>query len=85
MRTVFLFTDGRLRDIPISDRARVVAESFFRVFDANGNGVIEVSEVHEIISDIISGLVSALISLIDHFEPVLVKVSVTYLSASNVH
>jgi len=80
VRTVFLFTDGRLRDIPISDRARVVAESFFRVFDANGNGVIEVSEVHEIISDIISGLVSALISLIDHFEPVLVKEPLDFIT-----
>ena len=38
------------------DRLKDIVDGFFRVFDSNGNGVIESFELNEIVSDIISGI-----------------------------
>ncbi len=75
IKMILLFTDSRFSEIPMLERVRVVMESFFRVFDANGNGVIEAGEVHAIITDLNSGLIALLTSLIDNFEPLTIKVS----------
>jgi hypothetical protein len=47
--------------------------AFFRFFDSNGNGIIEQFELSEIFTDIISGIANILASLIDHFEPFILK------------
>jgi hypothetical protein len=60
--------------LPISDRLKEIVEGFFRVFDSNGNGIIEPLELNEIISDVISGIATILTTVIDHLEPHFLKV-----------
>ena len=60
---------------PLSERISSIVEAFFRVFDSNGNGIIELFEVNEILVDVISGIAGIICTLVDHFEPYLLKVT----------
>ena len=57
----------------MSDRLKDAVVAFFRIFDSNGNGIIEQFELSEIFTDIISGIANTLAALIDHFEPGILK------------
>jgi hypothetical protein len=65
--------DPAYQSRPLYERVGGIAEALFRVFDANGNGLIELFEVNEILSDVISGVAGVLCVLIDHFEPYILK------------
>ncbi len=59
---------------PVAERLQSIIFAFFRVFDSNGDGVIELFEVNEILSDFVSGVAAIFSSLVDHFQPYLLKV-----------
>ena len=59
----------------MGDRLKEIVVAFFRIFDSNGNGIIEQFELNEILTDLISGAANTLASLVDHFEPYILKVS----------
>ncbi len=68
------FGDSSNQSIPLGDRLKDLVVAFFRMFDANGNGVIEQFELNEIFTDIISGVANIVAALIDYFEPCILKV-----------
>ena len=59
----------------MGDRLKDIVVAFFRIFDSNDNGIIEQFELNEILTDLISGVANILASLVDHFEPYILKVS----------
>ena len=63
------------QDLPMGDRLKDIVVAFFRIFDSNGNGIIEQFELNEILTDLISGVANILASLVDHLEPYILKVS----------
>jgi hypothetical protein len=65
--------DPTYQNLPIRDRLKGIVEALFRVFDANGNGIIEPFELNEILTDVISGVVNILTTLIDILEPHFLK------------
>lgn len=68
------FMDPSNQSAPLGDRLKELVVAIFRIFDSNGNGVIEQFELNEILTDIISGITNIVASLIDYFEPCLLKV-----------
>jgi hypothetical protein len=74
LRMLVKLTDSSYQSQPVGERLQSIVEAFFRVFDSNGNGVIELFEVNEILSDMVSGVAFILCALVDHFEPYLLKV-----------
>ena len=64
------------QSIPMSDRLKDLVVPFFRIFDSNGNGVIEQLEMNEILTDVVSGVANILGSLLDSFEPICLKVRI---------
>lgn len=68
------FSDPSSQSAPLGDRLKELVVAIFRIFDSNGNGVIEQFELNEILTDIISGITNIVVSLIDYFEPCLLKV-----------
>ena len=76
MAIVYAFiqlADPTYQNLPIRDRLKGIVEALFRVFDANGNGIIEPFELNEILTDVISGVVNILTTLIDILEPHFLK------------
>ena len=67
--------DPANQNLPMGDRLKEIVVAFFRIFDSNGNGIIEQFELNEILTDLISGVANILASLVDHFEPYILKVS----------
>ena len=67
--------DPANQNLPMGDRLKEIVVAFFRIFDSNGNGIIEQFELNEILTDLISGAANTLASLVDHFEPYILKVS----------
>ena len=55
--------DPAYQNLPLRDRLKDIVEGLFRVFDSNGNGVIESFELNEIVSDVITGIAGI------HLEP----------------
>jgi hypothetical protein len=74
LRMFVILTDSSYQSQPVGERLQSIIEAFFRVFDSNGNGIIELFEVSEILSDLVSGVASILCALVDHFEPYLLQV-----------
>ena len=66
--------DPAYQNLPMRDRLKDIVEGLFRVFDTNGNGIIESFELNEIISDVISGIAGIIATVIDYSEPHLLKV-----------
>ena len=67
--------DPANQNLPMGDRLKEIVVAFFRIFDSNGNGIIEQFELNEILTDLICGVANILASLVDHFEPYILKVS----------
>ena len=67
--------DPANQNLPMGDRLKEIVVAFFRIFDSNGNGIIEQFELNEILTDLISGVANILASLVDHLEPYILKVS----------
>ncbi len=74
VRMFVKLTDSSYQSQPVGERLQSIVEAFFRVFDSNGNGTIELFEVNEILSDLVSGVAAIVCALVDHFEPDLLKV-----------
>jgi hypothetical protein len=74
VRMFVKLTDSSYQSQPVGERLQSIVEAFFRVFDSNGNGIIELFEVNEILSDVVSGVAAIVCALVDHFEPYLLKV-----------
>ncbi len=68
--------DTAYQELPMRDRLKEIVQGFFRVFDSNGDGVIEAFELNEIVTDVITGLANILVAMIDFLEPQLLKVTV---------
>jgi hypothetical protein len=66
--------DPACQELPMRDRLKDIVDGFFRVFDSNGNGVIESFELNEIVSDFISGITTIITTVIDYLEPHFLKV-----------
>ncbi len=64
---------------PVAERLQSIVFAFFRVFDSNGDGIIELFEVNEILSDFVSGIAAIVSSLVDHF-PAVPSQGVAFLS-----
>ena len=73
MNIFIKLSDPSNQNLPMSDRLKDIVVAFFRIFDANNNGIIEQFELNEIVTDVISGIANILASLIDHFEPFILK------------
>jgi hypothetical protein len=67
-------SDPAYQNLPMRDRLKGIVEGLFRVFDTNGNGIIEPFELNEIISDVIAGISNILTALTDYLESELLKV-----------
>ena len=67
--------DPAYQNLPMRDRLKDIVEGLFRVFDANGNGIIESFELNEILSDVISGIAGIVTTVIDYLEPHFLKVN----------
>ena len=74
VRMFVKLTDSSYQSQPAGERFQSIIEAFFRVFDSNGNGIIEIFEVNEILSDLVSGVAAIVCSVVDHFEPYLLNV-----------
>jgi hypothetical protein len=70
------FLDPVYQAESIVERIQSIVSAFFRVFDSNGNGIIELFEVNEILSDVVAGIANIISSLVTHLEPYLLKVHV---------
>jgi hypothetical protein len=66
-------SDTAYQKLPMRDRLKDIIEGFFRVFDSNGNGIIESFELSEIVSDGISGIATITATVIDCLEPQFLK------------
>ncbi len=66
--------DPAYQTLPMRDRVKDIVEGLFRVFDSNGNGIIESFELNEIFSDVISGIAGIVATVIDCLEPHFLKV-----------
>jgi Ca2+-binding EF-hand superfamily protein len=69
--------DPAYQNLPLRDRLKDIVEGLFRVFDSNGNGIIEIFELNEIISDVISGIAGIIATVIDCLELHFLKVGET--------
>jgi hypothetical protein len=74
IRMFVMLSDPVYQAQPVGERIQSIVSAFFRIFDSNGNGIIEVFEVNEILSDVVSGIATIISSLVNHFEPYLLKV-----------
>jgi hypothetical protein len=61
--------DPAYQNLPMPERLKNIVEGLFRVFDSNGNGIIESFELNEIISDVVSGIATIIATVIDYLEP----------------
>jgi hypothetical protein len=61
-------TDPSIQKLAIKDCLDEMSVAFFRVFDSNGNGIIEQFELNDILTDVISGFANIVASLLCHFE-----------------
>jgi hypothetical protein len=67
-------SDPAYQNLPMRDRLKGIVEGLFRVFDTNGNGIIEPFELNEILADVVAGIANILTTLTDYLESVLLKV-----------
>jgi Ca2+-binding EF-hand superfamily protein len=67
------FTDPSIQKLAMKDCLDEITGAFFRVFDSNGNGIIEQIELNEILTDVISGFANIVSSLLCHFEPTILQ------------
>ena len=67
--------DAGYETLPMRERLKDIVERLFRVFDSNGNGIIESFELNEIVSDVISGVATIIETVIAHLEPHFLEVN----------
>jgi hypothetical protein len=67
--------DPAYQNLPMRERLKDIVEGLFRVFDSNGNGIIESFELNEIVSDVVSGIATIVATVIDYLEPHFLKVN----------
>ena len=71
--SIFFKLSASSSNMPMNERLKDAVAAFFRIFDSNGNGIIEQFELSEIFSDVITGIANTIAALIDHFEPFILK------------